>query len=130
MQADFSLPLTHEDANFRVIQTARKDLGKLWLLGRPLSVSEFRQILRLPSTYGDNFIQDLERGYCPVPGPISVAVELMLEGIKPKHYKDVFPASVQQEQPVPAVRSWRPDVSYSEVEALSDAHLTSRTRRD
>lgn len=54
------------------LKQARHDLG--------LSVREMATALRLSETNGEREIRRMEKGEKPVSGPISVAVEAMLNG--------------------------------------------------
>lgn len=54
------------------LKQARHDLG--------LSVREMAAALRLSETNGEREIRRMEKGEKPVSGPISVAVEAMLNG--------------------------------------------------
>ncbi len=70
------------------IRAARRELGELWGLDRPLSYSELGRVLRLGGLRPDNSVRDYERGKTPVSGPISVALELLLAGAKPGHFAE------------------------------------------
>jgi hypothetical protein len=65
------------------LTAARVALGKLWGLGRPLKMSELGRLLRFPSTDPGQSIRDYEAGETRIPGPVTVAVEMMLRGAPP-----------------------------------------------
>lgn len=62
---------------------ARRTLGELWGLGRPLFASELARALRLGGRDPGETIRDYERGKTRISGPVSVAVEMMLAGAAP-----------------------------------------------
>lgn len=64
------------------LTAARRALGELWGLGRPLHASELGRALRLGGRDPGESIRDYERGKTAISGPISVAVELMLQGAR------------------------------------------------
>lgn len=59
------------------IAEARRRLGRMWGLGRPLSYGELAQALRLK---GADNARDYERGKATISGPLSLALELLLSG--------------------------------------------------
>lgn len=63
---------------------ARGQLGHKWGLGRPLTLTEFGRVLRLGGVRPDQSVRDYERGKTQVSGPLSLLVELLLAGAKPK----------------------------------------------
>lgn len=67
----------------RELRDARAVLGRLWGLGRPLHMSELGRALKLQGRDPGASVRDWERGHTPISGPVSVAVEAMLEGFKP-----------------------------------------------
>lgn len=66
------------------LRAARETLGRLWGLGRPLKMSELGRALRLGGRDPGESIRDYERGKTSIGGPISVAVEMMLDGAMPR----------------------------------------------
>lgn len=66
------------------IRAARAKLGKLWGLDRPLTYTEMGRVLRLGGVRPDQSVRDYERGKTNVSGPLSLALELMLAGARPK----------------------------------------------
>lgn len=76
-------PLTPEN-----LYNARRTLGELWGLGRPLKASELGRALRLGGRDPGESIRDYERGKTRISGPMSVAVEMMLAGAKPPITQD------------------------------------------
>ena len=62
---------------------ARDTLGRLWNKGRPLHASELGRALRLGGRDPGASIRDYERGKTTISGPLSVAVEMMLNGALP-----------------------------------------------
>lgn len=65
------------------LYNARRTLGYLWGLGRPLKASEMGRALRLGGRDPGESIRDYERGKTKISGPMSVAVEMMLRGALP-----------------------------------------------
>lgn len=66
------------------LYAARAKLGKKWGLGRPLHMAEMGRALRLQGRDPGASVRDWERGHTPISGPVSIAVEAMLAGFKPK----------------------------------------------
>lgn len=66
------------------LRQARSILGERWGLERPLKMSEMGRALRLAGRDPGESIRDYERGKTPIGGPISVAVEMMLDGAMPR----------------------------------------------
>jgi len=60
-------------------KTARQELG--------MSASRLAATLRMGSR-ADRTIRRYESGETPVPGPVSVAVEALLTGFRPKDYEE------------------------------------------
>ena len=65
------------------LRNARRTLGELWGLGRPLRASEMGRALRLGGRDPGRSVLDWEAGKFPISGPVSVAVEMMLGGCLP-----------------------------------------------
>jgi hypothetical protein len=72
------------EAGMTDIRAARGKLGKLWGLDRPLTYTEMGRVLRLGGVRPDQSVRDYERGKTAVSGPLSLAIELMLAGARPK----------------------------------------------
>ncbi len=70
------------------LYNARRTLGEMWGLGRPLKASELGRALRLGGRDPGESIRDYERGKTRISGPMSVAVEMMLAGAKPPITQD------------------------------------------
>ena len=70
------------------LYAARRTLGEMWGLGRPLHASELGRALRLGGRDPGESIRDYERGKTRITGPVSVAVEMMLAGAKPPITQD------------------------------------------
>ena len=66
------------------LRTARETLGELWGLGRPLKMSEMGRALRLGGRDPGESIKDYESGKTSISGPVSVAIEMMLDGAMPR----------------------------------------------
>ena len=66
------------------LREARAALGEAWGLGRPLYASELGRALRLQGRDAGASVRNWERGLRPINGPVSVAVEAMLAGYRPK----------------------------------------------
>ncbi len=62
---------------------ARRTLGEMWGLGRPLFKTELGRALRLGGRDPGESINDYERGKTRISGPMSVALEMMLAGAPP-----------------------------------------------
>jgi hypothetical protein len=62
------------------LRDARKTLGEMWGLRRPLTMNEMGAVLRLTGKDPGATIRDYERGKNPISGPISLAVEMLLQG--------------------------------------------------
>jgi len=62
---------------------ARASLGKLWGLNRPLTAAEMGRALRMTGRDPGRRILDMERGARDISGPVSVAVEMMINGARP-----------------------------------------------
>jgi len=65
------------------LTAAREALGQRWGLGRPLRMAELGRVLRLPGKDPGQSIRDYESGETRISGPVSVAVEMMLQGAQP-----------------------------------------------
>lgn len=65
------------------LNAARRALGELWGKDRPIFASELGRALRLGGRDPGQSILDYERGTTRISGPISVAVEMMLNGSLP-----------------------------------------------
>jgi hypothetical protein len=65
------------------LRAARAALGYMWGLGRPLHRSEMGRILRLTGRDTGATVCLWERGEGPT-GPASVAIEMMLDGARPR----------------------------------------------
>jgi hypothetical protein len=65
------------------LRTARRTLGHRWGLGRELRMSELGRVLRFPSRDPGQSIRDYEDGAYAIPGPVSVAVDMLLAGAEP-----------------------------------------------
>lgn len=60
------------------LRSARKALGSLWGLGRPLQAAELARVLKLTGRDPGRSVLDWEAGKTPISGPVSIAVEYML----------------------------------------------------
>ena len=65
------------------LQEARGRLGMIWNLGRPVSMTELGRALRLTGRDPGASIRDYERGTTQISGPLSVAIDMMLNGALP-----------------------------------------------
>jgi len=65
------------------MHAARAKLGQMWGLGRPLQMSELGRVLRLSGSDPGQSVRDYERGTTRISGPVSVAVEMWLNGCLP-----------------------------------------------
>jgi hypothetical protein len=75
------------------LTTAREKLGRLWGLKRDLRMAELGRALRLPSADPGQSIRDYENGLAKIPGPVQVAVEMMLAGALPPDGLDAIRAN-------------------------------------
>lgn len=67
------------------LRKARIKLGEVWELGRAANAAELGRALRLcPSDPGQIIRAYEARRAQPVPGPVAVAVEYMLSGMRPR----------------------------------------------
>lgn len=66
------------------LRTARAALGVLWGLGRSLKAAELGRVLRLGGRDPGESIRDYESGKTAIGGPISAAIEMMLDGARPR----------------------------------------------
>ena len=64
------------------MKEARLRLGKMWGLGRPVSMNEMGLLLRLSGDRPSNSIRDYERGKSQISGPITLVIEMLLAGAK------------------------------------------------
>lgn len=72
------------------IHAARRTLGEMWGLGRPLRMSELGRLLRLSSDRPSETVRTWEqRG--PT-GPVQCAIEAWLDGARPRNLREVLPA--------------------------------------
>jgi hypothetical protein len=74
----------------RDVKRARKTLGEMWGLGRPVRASEFGRILRFHGRDPGRTVIDWENRKQAVSGPASLAIEMMLAGSEPPSLKYVF----------------------------------------
>ncbi len=66
------------------LRRARKVLGEKWGLGRPVHASELGRALRMAPADPGESIRAYEAGTTKhIPGPVTVAVEMMLAGVLP-----------------------------------------------
>lgn len=83
---------------------ARGQLGHNWGLGRPLTLTEFGRVLRLGGVRPDQSVRDYERGKTQVSGPLSLLIELLLAGAKPKNLALIlWPNGTQPTRPTKSV---------------------------
>lgn len=68
-------PMTAQD-----MADARRKLGALYGLDRSLLSSELAWLLRLGGAVPANMVQDWERGKSRISGPVSLAIDLLIEG--------------------------------------------------
>lgn len=72
------------------IRDARRRLGRLWGLDRPLFLSELAQALRMAPASASKTILEWERGKKEPSGPVTVALAMMLAGAKPPDLEAVL----------------------------------------
>lgn len=65
------------------LRDARRTLGEMWGLGRPLHYSELGRALRLQGRDPGSTVRDWETRDA-ITGPASVAIEYMLDGHPPR----------------------------------------------
>lgn len=66
-----------------LLNYARTRLGHDWGLNRPLSLNEMGRALRFTGRDPGRYMASYEAGRVKIPGPVSVAVEMMLAGSPP-----------------------------------------------
>lgn len=67
------------------LRKARIELGRVWELGRAANAAELGRALRLSPSDPGQVIRAYEaRRHEQVPGPVAVAVEFMLSGMRPR----------------------------------------------
>ena len=64
------------------LRDARRTLGEMWGLGRPVTMAELGRLLRLKGRDPGASVRDWERD--GPTGPASVAIEMMLDGARPR----------------------------------------------
>ena len=62
------------------LRECRRELGYMWGLGRPLSLGEMAQVLRLAGVRPADTVRSYERGKTAVSGPISLVCDMLLSG--------------------------------------------------
>jgi hypothetical protein len=72
------------------IEKARREIGELWGLSRPITKEEMARALRLSPKHGGSHISKLEKGTATMTGPIAGFLEALLDGYTPRHMKDVI----------------------------------------
>lgn len=74
------------------IRDARRTLGIRWGLNVPLSMSQMARLVRLGGKNGSDTVRKWEEGRSdrPVSGPVSLAVELMLDGAEPADLQEIL----------------------------------------
>ncbi len=65
------------------LHAARARLGTMWGLDRPLTAAEMGRALRIPGRDPGAKLREYERGVRKIPGPLTVAVDMMLAGALP-----------------------------------------------
>jgi hypothetical protein len=65
------------------LRAARRILGARWNLGRELRMSELGRAVRMPGKDPGQSIRDYEDGITRIPGPLSAAVDMLLNGAEP-----------------------------------------------
>jgi hypothetical protein len=79
-----------DDLTGEQFRTARAQLGHMWGLGRPLTLTEFGRVLRLGGVRPDQSVRDYERGKTQVSGPMSLLIELLLAGARPANLSEIL----------------------------------------
>ena len=72
------------------LREARRNIGELWGLTRPLYCSELGRALRLTGRDPGLTVHKWEAGERDITGPASVAIEAMLSGWRPAHWRDAL----------------------------------------
>jgi hypothetical protein len=65
------------------LHDARRTLGEMWGLDRPLTMAEMGRVLRLGGKDPGVSIRDYEAGKTAISGPLSLVLALLLEGAEP-----------------------------------------------
>lgn len=76
----------------RELAQARRQLGNRWGLGRDLTLGELGAVLRLKSSNAWGTVESWEAGKREPSGPVTVAIELMLDGADPRHLQEALAA--------------------------------------
>ena len=66
------------------IRGAREKLGHMWGLNRPLRLAELGRALRFTGRDPGRYVAEYEAGNAKPPGPVTVAIDAMLAGYRPK----------------------------------------------
>jgi hypothetical protein len=72
------------------LRDARQTLGLEMGLGRALKMVELGRLLRLDGRDQGSSVRDWERNRTPIWGPTALAVEAMLDGWRPKDWRDAI----------------------------------------
>lgn len=81
------------------IYAARRRLGELWGLDRPLFVLEMARALRMSPASAGKTIGEWESGKSKPSGPVQVALTMMLAGAQPPDLSEIQAnAAVRSEQ--------------------------------
>lgn len=65
------------------IKNARRLLGDMWGVGRPLALSELARALRLRGEKPGEAVRKWENGHTEISGPASACIAMMLKGAMP-----------------------------------------------
>ena len=65
------------------IKNARRLLGNMWGVGRPLTLAELARALRLRGGKPGEAVRKWENGSTEISGPASACIDMMLKGAMP-----------------------------------------------
>lgn len=65
------------------IKNARRLLGDMWGVGRPLTLAELARALRLRGGKPGEAVRKWENGSTEISGPASACIDMMLKGAMP-----------------------------------------------
>jgi hypothetical protein len=83
------------------MRAARKTLGAMWGLGRPLTFEEMGRVLRLGGVRPDQSVRRYENGKPAIGGPVALAMEALLSGWRPAALATILPELAEEAAVVP-----------------------------
>jgi hypothetical protein len=83
------------------MRAARKTLGEMWGLGRPLTFEEMGRVLGLGGVRPDQSVRRYENGKPAISGPMALAMEALLSGWRPAGLATILPELAEKAAAVP-----------------------------